>query len=269
MTTLAFDASNYTSDFSEAAVEAMKNEWFDLAIIQAIDPPPGYPPGKTAGQVAFCAANGLTVDAYLWLWMDLDVSDITRKLALLEGLPIRQLWLDVEDTAAIKYDQATCEQKVAEALAACDLWAEANGLALPRAGVYSGRWYWADPRYMGDTVTFSDRKLWDSDYDGVPDAGFGFAPYGGWTKRAIKQYRGTTVLHGVSGVDLNVLSDEEAMSLYAEPEPESSEPTAAEFRQALSYLRHDVMDPLRSYKYPRIKTTVAEVERVAEQYKAK
>lgn len=50
--------------------------------------------------------------------------------------------------------------------------------------------------------------------------------------------------------------------------PETYEPTAAEFRQALSYLSHDVMQPLRSYKLGKVKAAVAEVARVAQQYGA-
>lgn len=54
----------------------------------------------------------------------------------------------------------------------------------------------------------------------------------------------------------------------AQEPPASTAPTAAEFRQALSYLRHDVMEPLRAYRYAKVKAAVAEVERVAAQYGA-
>jgi hypothetical protein len=220
MSTLAIDVSNYTSPLSAAALEAWRSNGVELVIVQAVDPPAGYPPGQTRAQIQQCLDAGLVVDAYVWIWFDLDVEDINRKLALLDGLAVRQVWLDVEDQAAARYDQATSEAKVGAALEACDGYQTSSA---ERTGVYSGRWFWADSRYMGNTTAFSDRKLWDSDYDGIVDCATSFAPYGGWTSRAIKQYAGTSEFCGVGGVDMNVLSDEEAAALHGggeEPVPD-------------------------------------------------
>src|ERR1051325_5474721 len=136
---LAVDMSNYTSPLTPAALDGLKSAGVGHVIIQAIDPPPGYPVGRTRAQIQACLDAGLTVDAYVWLWFDLDVADIQRKLHLLDGLPIHQLWLDVEDTAAVKYDQATTEAKISAALEACDAFPVVSGL---KTGVYSGRWFW-------------------------------------------------------------------------------------------------------------------------------
>lgn len=211
MSVYAADLSNYTTDLSVEALDAWKNDGITHTIIQSVDPPPGYPEGKTRGQIAFCAANGMTVDAYIWLWFDLDIADINRKLALLDGLPVRRLWLDVEDTAAQKYSQALTETKVGDALFALTDYSADHGLhGLP--GIYTGAWFWTDPKYMGNTTTFSNRDLWTAQYDDIPDTSV-FTPYGGWTSCAIKQYHGTMGLHGVWDIDLNVLSDEEAAKL--------------------------------------------------------
>jgi hypothetical protein len=207
---LAVDISNYTDPLTPAAVEGLKSAGVSHVIVQAIDPPPGYPPGRTREQVQLCQAAGLTVDAYVWLWFDLDTQDIKRKLKLLDGLSIRQVWLDVEDTASIKYDQPTCEAKVDAALAECDTFLTTSG---QKTGVYSGRWYWADQRYMGNTAIYADRELWDANYDSVADAAVGFRTYGGWPAPRIKQYRGTSVLAGIGGLDLNVLSVAEEQEL--------------------------------------------------------
>ena len=96
---LAVDISNYTSALTPAALEGLKSEGVNHVIVQAVDPPAPFPPGRTRDQIQACQAAGLTVDAYIWLWFDLDPSDIQHKLQLLDGLAIRQLWLDVEDTA--------------------------------------------------------------------------------------------------------------------------------------------------------------------------
>lgn len=211
---LACDISNYTSDLTPAALEQWKQAGVGLVIVQSIEPPAGYPVGRTRLQVQQCLDAGLSVDVYIWLWFDLPLGDIAHKLDLIDGLDIQQLFLDVEDTAAVKYSQAECEEKVAAALNLCDLRVTANG---QRCGVYSGRWYWADARYMGNTTLCADRELWDANYDGVVDAALGFVPYGGWTSARIKQYRGSTSLAGISGLDLNVLSVEEAAEIQGLP----------------------------------------------------
>jgi Glycosyl hydrolases family 25 len=223
--TLAIDVSNYTSALTPQAIDGLKGAGIELVIVQAIDPPRGYPAGKTRDQVQACLDAGLIVDAYVWLWFDLDVDDIRRKLELLDRLPIRQIWLDVEDTAAIKYDQAACEAKVAAALEVCDAHPTTIG---ERTGIYSGRWYWTDRRYLSNTATFADRELWDADYDGIAEAAASFEPYGGWTSRRIKQYRGTSVLAGVSGIDLNVLSVDETGELQPSVESAPADSSSAE-----------------------------------------
>lgn len=204
----AVDVSNYT----DALTTARLTVWRDvhdvgLVIAQAVDPPPGYPPTQTRQQLQVCASAGMPVDAYVWLWFDLPLEDIRRKLALLDGSNVRRLWLDVEDAAAGKYDQAATEAKVTAALELCDAYATTSGLA---TGIYSGFWYWADADYLANTAAFAARDLWDAHYDLVDDPAAGWLPYGGWTHNAIKQYRGTTSLADIGGVDLNVLSAEEA-----------------------------------------------------------
>jgi hypothetical protein len=229
---LALDISNYTTPLTDQLLANVREAGVSHVIVQAIDPPPGYPTGRTRDQIQRCLAAGFTVDAYLWLWFDLGAQDIQRKLGLLDGLPIRQLWLDVEDTAAVKYDYAPLEQKVAQALDQCDAYQTTSG---QRTGIYTGRWFWTDRRYMGNLTTFADRELWDANYDGVADAAQGFTPYGGWTADSlrIKQYQGSTSVGGVGGVDVNVLSVAEADELFTpEPEPEPDpgvEPAAPDY----------------------------------------
>lgn len=246
MTVLARDVSNYTVPLTPELLAQWKAEGCELVIVQAIDPPAGYPVGKTREQIQQCLAAGLTVDAYVWLWFDYGVKDIERKLALLDGLPIRQLWLDVEDSAAVRYDQATKEAKIADALAACDARPVTSG---ERTGIYSGRWFWADRRYAGNTAAFSDRLLWDADYDDLVDTG-GFVSYGGWTERAIKQYAGSQP----DGTDLNVLSAAEAERLHGgsddvtDPERQAMQATIDSLVNSLGYIAGDLMAPVVAQK---------------------
>lgn len=247
---LAVDMSNYTSPLTPANLQALKDADVHHVIVQAVDPPPGYPAGVTRQQIEVCLNAGLSVDAYIWLWFDLDATDVQRKLGLLTGMPVRQVWLDVEDTAAIKYDQPTCEAKVASSLVLCDQ----RSLHGP-TGLYTGRWFWADSRYMGNTTVFSDRELWDANYDDVADAALGFVPYGGWTAPRIKQYRGTTSLAGISGLDLNVLSVAEEEELGNSQTSDDNSGNSGENPNpcagpisSLGYIAGDLLQPVVAQK---------------------
>lgn len=263
--TRAIDVSNYTGALSQPILRAWKDHYdVRLVIIQSINPPAGYPTGVTRQQLEACAQAGIASDVYLYLWTGSNVeADMRNKLALLNGLEhlVRKVWLDVEDdshsTPLIR------SNAVRQALAVIDGWCAAH--SKPRGAIYTARWYW--PSYMENTTEFSDRQLWDADYDGLEDTEASWIPYGGWRERRIKQYAGTSALAGQGGIDMNVLSTAEAAELAMTPSP-MADPTPAEFRQALSYLRHDVIGPLSTYKYPRVKAAIAEVERVAEQYGA-
>lgn len=262
MSVLAVDASNYTAPMTPELLAGWKAEGVGLVIVQAVNPPAGYPPGVTRQQIQACLDAGFVVDAYVWLWFDADISDIIQKLALLSGLNVRRLWLDVEDTAASKYSDSDCQAKVSAALVECDT---ISPIEHP-TGIYTGRWFWADPRYMANTPAFSDRSLWDSDYDGVVDAG-NFHPYGGWTQRAIKQYAGTQL----AGTDLNVLSDEEAAELAEGADVTDQERADMQSRidglvNSLGYIAGDVLKPLtRASAAAYVKTAVTQIRAQADQ----
>ena len=203
---VAVDVSNYTGMLKQGTLLNWKmREDVGLVIVQAIDPPPGYPAGVTRQQIEACAAAGIVTDLYLYLWTHSNVeADMRAKLALTSGLEqhIRKVWLDVEDTAPALVEERI--RAVQQALAVLDGWTGAHDK--PRAGIYTGGWYWRG--YMGNTVEFNDRALWTSQYDGIRDPAV-VTLYGGWTSCAIKQFAGTSVLSGQGGVDLNVLNDTE------------------------------------------------------------
>lgn len=98
------------------------------------------------------------------------------------------IWLDVEEG---------CITSSSELRLAAEL-CESQGVPW---GIYASASSWA--RYMGDNIDFKSQPLWWAHYDGIPDLVAGWEPFGGWEKPTVKQYRGTTVVCGVS-VDLNV-----------------------------------------------------------------
>lgn len=70
-------------------------------------------------------------------------------------------------------------------------------------GIYASAYMWS--KIMGglkNCPLFTNLPLWYAHYDGKP--GFDdFVPFGGWTRPMIKQFRGTSTLCGVTGVDVN------------------------------------------------------------------
>ena len=219
--TLAVDISNYTGPITADNVNAWRDAGVGLVIVQAVDPPAGYPDGCTQQQLQTLNQAGMPAEAYVFFWFDSDPGHVDHALSLLEGVTVRRVWLDLEDVAARNYDQATTEAKVADALKRCDDWSQAHNL--PPAGIYTGNWYWSNPHYMGNTPKFSERDLWDSNYDYVAEAGQGFNAYGGWTACAIKQHIGTSSLCNVSGLDQDCLSADYAQAVLGAP-PQAAPP---------------------------------------------
>ena len=200
------DVSNYTGPLSDETLAAWRDEHdIGLVIVQAIDPPLGYPVTQTRQQVEACWDAEIACDVYLYLWTLSNVEENMReKLALLNGIEhkVRKVWLDCEDTTSATYDQRM--SAIRRALAVVDGWCMAHDKPLP--GIYTGAWWWVG--YVHDTDEFSELPLWDATYDGIDDASV-FVPYGGWTECRIKQYVGSSELAGQGEIDLNVLSEAE------------------------------------------------------------
>jgi hypothetical protein len=199
----AVDVSNYTSTLTSSALARWKTQHdIGLVIVQAVDPPVGYPTGRTRQQIEACAVAGIETDVYVYLFVRENVeADMRSKLALLNGLEhmVGRVWVDIEDTSAATV--AARVSAIRKALAVTDGWSAAHNK--PRTGIYGARWYWT--AYLTNTTEFSDRDLWAAQYDGIEDTTV-FNPFGGWTRCVLKQYAGTSALAGVTGVDLNVVA---------------------------------------------------------------
>lgn len=239
--------------------------WYQEAqfvIAQAIPRP--LPDGYTGEQLRAAKADGKYAGAYTWLWHDRtwrmgDQSvedDQRRRLATIPDdvqLDMR-LWLDIEDNQSTGWNSVTITQRVDDvnrALAVLDEWSAARGL--PEAGIYWST-YFVNLLFGGKD--YFGRKQWKAHYmnaDGQPPPG---SLIGGAC--VAHQYTSTPI-------DKNLMLESEIVTVAA---PLPTEPTAAEFRQAMSYLRNDVLAPLNSYKYPKVKTALAEANRVFDQYGA-
>ena len=71
--------------------------------------------------------------------------------------------------------------------------------------IYSSKYMWEVVMGGAYNVGFEKYPLWDARYDELPDIDATWFPYGGWTQRAIKQYKGTTTVAGGISADLNIV----------------------------------------------------------------
>lgn len=217
--------------------------WHDagvrLVIVQAVDPPAGYPPGQTHQQLDAVLNDGrFAADAYVYLWHDaIWLTD--RNAHLLDGYEgmLRRVWLDVEDAEGANY----WTQNVEDVRAGIDICERYSW-----SGIYTGRWYWTKYTMNTEDAAASSLPLWDAHYDGIPDVA-GFVPYGGWSRRFIKQHIG----RWQAGVDLNVLHPAEEQNVNQwmgrgdMPEEDSSDAEApavpcADEINLLGYLQGDL-----------------------------
>lgn len=109
-----------------------------------------------------------------------------------EGLEVGMLWFDIEGT---QYWSPSHSDNINFISSMVN---EAKNLGV-NFGFYTSESQWSP--ITGGTSDFGSYQLWYAHYDGNPSFG-DFKPFGGWSKPAIKQYKGDTTLCS-SGVDLN------------------------------------------------------------------
>lgn len=189
---LAVDCSNFQGDLGQDVFERWHAEGC-RTVICGTDGSQSSP-NVFLQQSAKARAAGLNVEAYMYLWYDLDVAARARiKLDLIQQAGgIERVWLDVEDTFTSKGPGEIV-----------GLTALARDLVLERGfqtGIYTGRWYWV-PR-TNDSAGFSNLPLWLASYDGQQN--LDMPPMGGWTAMYRKQFTDKGSLGGVSPLDLNI-----------------------------------------------------------------
>ncbi len=131
----------------------------------------------TREQLAMAVSRGMTVDAYVYLYWDTDMTaQVKRAFSRVSGFPIGRMWLDIEQDPG-SLGAAAVVSDIQQAVTAC----QAQGGV--ECGIYTGKGFWQT--YAGDTQAFSDVPLWWAHYDGktllstwADDA------FGGWTIRS-------------------------------------------------------------------------------------
>lgn len=102
MSALVVDASNYTTRrLTSDVLSALKAQGVELVIVQAVDPPAGYPPSQTRQQIQDCLDFGMPVGFYVFWWAFAGVPYLQRHMATLAGFEGKLQFgvVDAEDTS--------------------------------------------------------------------------------------------------------------------------------------------------------------------------
>jgi hypothetical protein len=185
------DMSNYTPNFTlEQAVNWRDNLGVKKVYIQAIDPPPGYPPTQTRAQIEVSIQAGLKFGIYFYHWYE-NGNWLENDIALISGYEeqVDDYMQDIEDVLT---GVGWSARQRADSIDA----AQARIAQLPclsgKVRKYTGKWY-VDQYISG--IDYSGDDFVVSQYDGVKDASV-ITRWEGLGTVVAKQFVGTSTFGG-------------------------------------------------------------------------
>jgi len=151
----------------------------------------------TRQQLAMAVSRGMTVDAYVYLYWDTNMTaQVKKAFQRVSGFPIGRMWLDIEEDPGNRGATAV-NSAIAEAVTAC----QAQGGV--ECGIYTSPGFWET--YTNDTHAFTDVPLWWAHYDKKTSLDtWADDAFGGWTDPVAKQWA-TQPLCGIGGVDWDTM----------------------------------------------------------------
>jgi hypothetical protein len=202
----AVDLSNYSTGFTAENLATAVQNGLECCIIQAFPPTHRAYPDQCA-QAALCDSQNVTWMAYIYDylaspdWRDGCLDGLSQLVD--QGHTPYKLWADEEDVTPDARGMSVQDRIAAidATVQALNSWSASAGLTAA-AGIYTAAWWWVPN--TGNDTSFSTDPLWAAQYDDDPDT-VDFKPFGGWTECAIKQFRGTSTLGKIGGLDLDVL----------------------------------------------------------------
>lgn len=172
---LSLDVSNYQRVLGDDFFEHWGALGYSGLIVQAVVGLDGY--SYTAQQLQAGLDHNWAISSYVWCSSgdSMDRGRFQRRLDLIERFTddIVFVALDVEEMGLTPDD-------VDADLLRCDE-------IVPDSPFYTGKWIF-DQLGWSDYDWWSERRLWDSNYDRKADVNVGFRPYGGWTEAWMKQF---------------------------------------------------------------------------------
>lgn len=201
----AVDISHWSGRLTPEIVSQWKDEGVEHVVVGIAGYKREERAPTTLQQLATVTAEGLTVDAYVfldWYYDTEDVSDnnlpmtdqVYNAIKLVKDFPVGRLWLDFEvETNDFTVDEM--EEQAMEAVLACGNFPH---------GIYTGKWFW--DRYL-NVDTFSHLPLWYAPDDGRADfETWPWQSFGGWEIPTGKQFVWDTYFQGQKTiVDLNIM----------------------------------------------------------------
>jgi GH25 family lysozyme M1 (1,4-beta-N-acetylmuramidase) len=245
MTVLGLDISNYTGPISKEQIACIKEHGIRHVVVR-LSLEGGAKIALARQQIDTLVAAGLDVSGYVWCYLSSWNPEQTIKdtIALLEGRPMKWLWLDAEDADEAVAGAGSNQRWLLRAIAEI----RAQG---KQPGIYTAGWFWRP--YMGNSDTFKDIPLWVATFDKEPDLG-GWRPFGGWSPPAFgEQYEGSgqQAQCGLVG-DLNIFDDRILTGMEGPVVPPVTEP---DFKQALL---EEMVGELASFADDRLRIAVRE-----------
>jgi len=152
----------------------------------------------TRQQLAVAVARGMTVDAYVYLYWDRDMTaQVVEAFRRASGFPIGRMWLDVEENPR-GLGSTKLVALVRQGLDTC----AAQGGSKIGCGIYTGPGFWKT--YMSNTTELAAVPLWYAQYNGKTSLdAWSSEHFGGFPKPVGKQWA-EQALCGV-GVDKDTM----------------------------------------------------------------
>lgn len=199
---MAIDISHWSGAPDQSDIDAWKAAGVEHAVVGT------QREEITQAQLASLQANGISTDAYVYLYFSRDMTDqVVTAFDRIDGYACGVLWLDVEDRgSAAGMTASQLVAKVQEAVEAAEVEIARRGLQM-EVGIYTSWGFWTD--LMDDSTAFSDLPLWYAHWDREADyTDWEDLSFGGWDASMIrgKQYQGDTYIDGADPiVDLNIM----------------------------------------------------------------
>ncbi|MEE9598006.1 MAG: GH25 family lysozyme [Acidiferrobacterales bacterium] len=182
----------------------------------------------TRQQLQMAIDGGMTVDAYVLLYWDFDITQqVQTAFSIIEGFPVRRLWLDAEQPRG-NWSAPQLIQKIQEGVNACGNMS---------CGIYTRKVWWRDN--VDNTSAFSHLPIWYAYYDGRHGFNDWYSPsfwyegpFGGWSDPTSKQYDSDWTAPDLCGVnvDYNIMyvrSDDPPSPPSVPPAPTGLAPDGA------------------------------------------
>jgi len=171
----SLDVSNYQRELRDDFFQTWGARGYSGLIVQAVVGLDGT--SYTSQQIQAALDHRWAVSSYVWCSQGDALNDwrFQQRVQLIEpyldqivfvALDVEEMGLQPEDVDA---DLLRCDEVKDD------------------APFYTGKWVFDNLGWSAQDY-WSDRRLWDSNYDNVPNVEHGFRPYGGWTEAWLKQF---------------------------------------------------------------------------------